>query len=276
MGRWGKGIYQSDGALDYFSLISDRIEREFAFQFSPERVTAEHWWVIRVIKLIEVVLLLHQHGVINVLYFDNLETVKRWQKTFFAVWDFDWKSTGNPPFDQISFRIEKRPIVERMFSQLEIVVESWVKLSPLEIDLQTLLTPTSKDSISRSKTDENLEYVFLDRFIFELIEQLVKDIIYWLSPEKRAELHSFFGGLDDPVVAVDVLGCLCEAYQTTPGMKAKVIHAWKDSYIQIMKEVYEESKLELDETGERFKSIVAAFDKLEMLANKYPPEDWWE
>ena len=85
MGRWGKGIYQSDFALDYFSTITDRIEREVAFQFSPEQTREEDWWVIRAIKVIETSLLLDQHRQTNILFSSTVESVQRWQKAFFTV-----------------------------------------------------------------------------------------------------------------------------------------------------------------------------------------------
>ncbi len=210
MGRWGKGIYQSDSALDYFSTITDRIEREFAFQFSPEQAKPEAWWLMKVISLAEVTLLLFKHCEINIFYDSTVESVQRWQQILIKNWDADLEldEHSKTPFDSVSYRTDKRPTVVLLFSQIESIAQRWADHN-YEVDFEKLLTSASPDSFSQLKDKNGNGFLHNIRFMGELIDQLVKDIIYWLSSEMRNHLLGFFGGYEDIVVAIDLLGCLC-------------------------------------------------------------------
>jgi hypothetical protein len=68
MGRWGKGIYQSDSALDYFSTIADYIERELAYWFAPEHVSKSSGWLSQAIIPIELFLLIEYHPFARIVF----------------------------------------------------------------------------------------------------------------------------------------------------------------------------------------------------------------
>lgn len=126
-----------------------------------------------------------------------------------------------------------------MFSQLENMIQLWADNKYGEIDFASILTPFSPSSIRRFRDSNNNEFLHFDRFVHEIIYLLEKDIIYWLSPEKRSELLGLFLENEDIIVAVDLLACICEAYQTPP-MNEQVVHRWQNTYLQVTKQAYEE------------------------------------
>src|SRR5689334_17041815 len=130
MGRWGDGIYESDSALDYFSTISDRFEREIAYWFSSEHVIHNGYWLAQALAVIEIVLLFEQHDIGSTVYLENSNAIDRWREIFLGVWDESWQHDNQYgshiyDYDEPSYRNQHRQGVVAMFDRLESVAAYW-------------------------------------------------------------------------------------------------------------------------------------------------------
>lgn len=91
MGRWGDKIYESDAALDYFVIFTERIEREIVYLFAPEQIRHNTAWLTKVLGVVEIVLLFDQHDMGSLSFLSYQSTAaKRWEELFFNVWDAQW------------------------------------------------------------------------------------------------------------------------------------------------------------------------------------------
>jgi hypothetical protein len=275
MGRWGTELYQSDSALDYQSLITDRLERELAYWLSPEQVINESWWLANVLAVIEIILLFEQYKIGSNVYLQKKRAVQRWRETFFGIWDGDWQDSRpeNYSFSDSESRKHYRPAVIEMFDALEKIAHFWE--NPKRSDSLRGLLPSVYAppylSMRRWANRHNIEIVQIQRFTGELIEQLVKDIIYSLSPEQRWE--AWFRN-EDVWVAVDILGFLCETYERTPGVNEQVVRTWRITVIEIWKQLLAEDHHNLDESEALYQNVMHKFDMLEAVARKFPPDEW--
>jgi hypothetical protein len=274
MGRWGKGIYDSDAALDYQSTITDRLERELLYWLSPEQVRHNSGWLASVLAVIEVMLMFEQHEIGSGGYIEDESAVERWREVFLSVWDGDWQDDAHA-FGDPAYRQQHHPAIIQMLDRLESIARFWTKLSS---GSREELTPLSPDyplpyfSKRRWTNRDNKEFVKVDRFTSYLIEHMAKDIIYWLSPEKRGEMLAF--NAEEVWVLADALGYLCNIYEQTPGVNEQTVRAWRDNTVQIWKGFLEGDKLVWDETDELYQNVMRAFDRLEAVAQKYPPYEY--
>jgi hypothetical protein len=90
--------------------------------------------------------------------------------------------------------------------------------------------------------------------------------------EMRSEALAF--NVEEVWAAVDVLAFVCAAYEQSPGVKATFVRAWRETTILIEKQFIEGDNIEWDETAALTPDVLAAFDRLESVAQKYPPEEW--
>jgi hypothetical protein len=261
MGRWGKGIYQSDAALDYFSTISDYFERELAYWFAPEHVSRSSLWLSEAIAPIEVVLLFRQNHIGSIV-FEETKAVERWRNVFLNVWDSEWKSERylTTESHDIAYRQQHRSGIVGIFNQLETVAQFWTTIRENDHILKLPSLPP----------DYDLPY--FSKYPGRIIERLVKDIIYYLSAEMRPDALGFFRVHEDLPVAIDVLGLLCNSYKTDPIINAKTVGKWRTITLEIFDQTEEEYGIK-DDT-EHYNNVMAAFDRLEIVAQKYPPVDW--
>ena len=110
--------------------------------------------------------------------------------------------------------------------------------------------------------------IVIDPFIRYQLEALMKDIIYYLSPEKRAEVIVF--NVEEVWVAADILVVLCEAYEQTPGVNVQGVRLWREATFDIWKQ----TDPELEETEYLYQDVSGVFDRLEAMSKKYPPDEW--
>jgi hypothetical protein len=68
------------------------------------------------------------------------------------------------------------------------------------------------------------------------------------------------------------LALLSEKYQITPGITARTVRGWRDTAMQIVNQTTEDYDLEADPV--HYEAFQATFNKLEAVAQKYPPEEW--
>jgi hypothetical protein len=275
MGRWGDGIYDSDSALDYFATITDKFERELDYWFSPEKIVHESWWLVQVLPAIEMILLFEGQDMGSSTYLENPEVLERWREAFFGVWDGDWKDTYtyDNPFNDAAYRQQHRPALAAMFGRLSSIARYWGAVT--ESSSRPELTPLHSDyplpyfSIKRWANSQDKEIVNIERFKGDLLELLVKDIIYWLSAEKRRKVVAF--NIEEVWVAVDVLGFLCEKYEQSAGVNEKAVRNWRTTAIEITKQFLSGN---WNESDSLYLNLMAAFDRLETVARKYPPYEW--
>lgn len=275
MGRWGDDIYQSDAALDYQATITSRLERELLYWLSPEQLTNDSGWVASVLAVIEVMLLFEQHEVGSSVYIRDEKAVQRWREVFLSVWNGGWQDTSYSYGDP-EYRKKHRLAIIEMFDHLESVARYWTNLS--KSSDQIVPNPFSQEypipyfSVRHWTNQDNKGIVKVERFMGELIEHLVKDIIYSLSPEKRAQVIAF--NVEEVWVAVDILGFLSAIYERSPGVNGQVVRRWRDTTVQIWKQFEEGDQTDWDETDSLYQNVLRAFDRLEVVAQKYPPFAW--
>jgi hypothetical protein len=274
MGRWGDGIYESDAALDYFSKITDFIDREMLILYlvAPEVDSYQGDWIAQMLAVIEAMLLFEKHNIGSSIYLNETDTIERWREVFLRIWDGDWHGEGTRthPVDNAEYRKEQRSQIIEMFDYLKKIAVYWnsekPEVKPVPADYQLPLL-----SVHRWKTEEGREVIKVKDFAEDFIAFLEKEIIYRFSQEKRGEAVTFFSVIEEVWVAVDILGLLCETYEQSPGVSAKIVQMWRETFIRIWEE-WAEAKVEEDDT--LFKNGMAVFDRLEAVARKYPAYEW--
>jgi hypothetical protein len=279
MGRWGSGLYQSDDTLDYFGDIGDQVETELytclAMLEDKTRQDKSHW-LAGTLTGIEILLLFEQHHFSASGSLHHEELIQSWRETFFSAWDGDWQDEkGDYPYGQIAYRRQHRPAVARMFDRLESIASYWSNLTAETRD--SPITPLLPDyplpffSIQREKSDNGKEWVSTGRFIGELIDYLVRDIIYRLSAEKRHEATFYVAVFEEVCVAVDLLGLLCQSYEQSCGIRIGFIRAWRTTTLDIWKASHGRDWSPDEPT---MQNVMAAFDRLDAVAQKYPAPEW--
>jgi hypothetical protein len=274
MGRWGNNIFESDAALDFFSTITDRLEREIAYWMSPEQVRDDSYWLAQVFAPLELMLMLDEHETVISLRLDKEAAIRRRREVFLKVWDGAWNDADDD-IGHVNFRHLHRAEVVQLFDRLEAIVRHWVRLSSGNRDSwspQPLDFSLPHFSIHRSTNPFGNDFISVERFTTDLMGYLEREIIYWLSPEKRSEVLVF--NTEEVWVAVDVLAFLAERYEQTPGITAETVRTWRDTTLLIWRQFLESDKLTWDDNDPAVRSVVAAFDHLEAVALKYPPQDW--
>lgn len=274
MGRWGDRLYESDGALDYFAGITDRIMREIYYLFSPERVKPNTAWVIEVVTVIEIMLLFAQKEIGSAVYLmDEDEAIERWRGAFFSVWDAEWNEPEKShfPFHAYAYRQAHRDIVIKWFDRLD---ELSLFLGDDELEGKELKKFISQVglpyfSLAYSETKPAMAYPITGFFLSDLIEWLKYSVVFVLSDENRKLAIGFFQ-IEDVWVAVDVMALLCETYACSPSVTYQTIEIWRKKMTNIWKARLAEEAMEWEEHDE-YKNVVARFDQLKALAQKHPP-----
>jgi hypothetical protein len=279
MGRWGDELYQSDTVGDFHNAFIRQIEREVAYSISPEQIQHDSGWIAHTITLLELILLFEQNDMNGGLTRDE-QKVKRWCEIFFSVWDSDWeekpKGYGNSVYDTREYRKQHRTAIVEKFDYLQGIAHYWTELfnDNTNAKLESLPQdyPLPHYSIKRWMTEDGKEMIEVEHFVVELMEYLEREIIYWLSPEKRAEAITF--DVEEVWVSVHLLGFLSEKYEQSPGVNERVVRKWRDTTIEIWKEFLNDDRIKWDEPKGLYLNVLGVFDKLEAMAKKYPPYDW--
>jgi hypothetical protein len=268
---------RSDHAYDYYWLFQNRLEREFAYWLAPEQVTETGMWLATVLNAVELMILFEQDIIDFSINFGEEKAVKRWRDVFLSVWDAEWENDNryghNDLYGKPEYRKQHRPIIVAMFNFLESVARYGANISKHREEL--VLSPLLPDyplpyfSITRWTNSANKEVISVGRITHDMIEQLVKDIIYGLSLEKREEGYTI--NTEDVWVAVDILGFLCETYEQSPEVNDQMVRTWRETAIEIWKQFLSDD-IEWDETDPLNQNVMAAFDRLEAVARTYPPE----
>ncbi len=277
MSRSGLTNFDSDSAFDYFGEIAGYLKRELEYWIAPEYLYHEGAWLLKVLTVLELMLLFEQYDVGHSVYIHFPIAIQRWRSIIMPIWDSEWEGNKNFPLtlDDYAYRQQHRPAIESIFNRLESIALYWEsdltdppKLSPLLPDY-----PLPYFSIIRTKPYYK-DIVRIERFTRQLIEQLVKDIIYWLSPEKRSESISINIAAEEVPAAAEVLSFICEMYEQDLGVNDQAVRNWRDTTLQRMREFEDDLTINWDTGDERLKIIKATFDQLEAIAQKYPPENW--
>ncbi|MBI1256839.1 MAG: hypothetical protein GC204_05165 [Chloroflexi bacterium] len=276
MGRWGKGIYDSDQALDYHITITNLLDRELAYWMIPENVYPGGFWLMQVVSVIEVMLIFeYQHMGSSNAYIAAVARIKQWREVFFNVWDEDWRDDREfYPYGAPEYRRQQRPGVVALFDSLESLAWMWDEIETnLRTDAKVLPMPPEYSlpyfSLIRWASQDGRKGVRVDRFTQTLLTHLLKDILYYLSHEERENATIF--SIEEVWVAVDTLGFLCEIYEQSPGVTEQMVRAWRETTDQINKESLDDYWVE---TNPLYGNVMRVFDRLEAVARKYPLSLW--
>jgi hypothetical protein len=275
MGRWGDKIYKGDAPLDYLLTITDKFDQELYRLFSPGENNSQSGWLAQTLTIIELILLFELQHKGSSIYVTDIKEVERWRDTFFSIWDGDWKDslTYDNIFNDAAYRQQHRPALIAIFDCLRSIAQS--RLGIAKSGVQPELAPLHPDyplpyfSVTRWLDNDNSEIFKVERFISDLLESLVKDIIYWLSAEKRAEVITF--NVEEVWVAADVLGFLCEKYKQSPGIHEKFIRNWRETTVDIWKQNVGD---DWNESYSLYQEVLSVFDHLEAVARQYPTYEW--
>lgn len=272
MARWSDGIYDSDEALDFYTTITDRLERELAYWLSPENIQYHSRWVLEVISLVEVLLLCdrHKHG--NEDYVFPEKSVKRWRDHFMSVWDADWsvEETNDMhrlPYNEQAFREKYRSTVEQLFDYLRDKA-SFLEHDVLSQETKIPAIPLPMFSKHKWKNEFGQSKVRTSQVVDDLIKHLEQVVIYYHSSEKWAFAISY--GMEEAWAAVDLLAFLCAAYEKTPGLYPQTVNAYRKLAIQ-NSDTSDDVHGEWDENKPFFRNVSKAYDMLEAVAKRYKP-----
>lgn len=277
MGRWGDELYESDQSLDYMANITDWLQREIAYWMMPEKVNDSDHWLAQVLGVVEVMLLFEQQGKGSSIYLSDVSAMQRWRDSLLSVWDGDWQNQ-NPygtkyPYNDPSYRQAQRAVVAALFERLESIARMWTHVASDSPDPEPPLTPlrkplpyfsiwhwTNKYGDEIPKIAESVQYLFV---------YLKKEIIYWLSDEMRDEIVDF--NATEVWVAADLLAFLSDAYHWTSGVSVAMVQTWREKTVDIWKDFLEGDRQEWDDADPLYLNVMQIFDRLEALAEQYPP-----
>ena len=250
MGRWGVDIYESDKALDFFSIIRDLLERELVYWFAPEQIASDSGWLSSILSVIELLLLLDQRDEGDNIYIYREKAIKRWRDTFLEVWDADWdeKKVHHfvPAYSAPTYRQKHRAAVVSMFDYLRALAAFWESVGSDVVkdrpDADSVLSDYRPPyfSIHRWKNNKGQAEVSVLGFANLLIEYLRRDIIYKLSPERRRIAISL--NVEDVWVAVELLGFISDTYKISSGVNVNHARIWRETTILIGKAFVEDGE----------------------------------
>jgi hypothetical protein len=222
-------------------------------------------------------LLFEQHLFSSSVFLQDEQAVPRWRDAVLNVWDADWHqdtpaSSAAYAFSQPAYRQRHRRAISAMFDRLQSLAHYWADVSkhlgePILVSLSEE-HPLPDCSIRHWGNQQGMATVRAERFVADFAESLIKDIIYWLSVEKRADVLTF--DAEEIWVAVELLGFLCEVYDLSPQVDEQTVHAWRDATLEIGKHIRIGSQSVWDETYTLSRNIINAFNRLEKLAHNHP------
>src|SRR5687768_5145463 len=103
-------------------------------------------------------------------------------------------------------------------------------------------------------------------------ENLIKSIVFYLSPENRGDALAF--GVEEVPASIDILATICEHYQISPRIPPRTIRKWLETYRTLAYEFgendYEEGSRFFNEINQRRVVVEATFARLEQIAKQYP------
>jgi hypothetical protein len=280
MGRWGKGIYDSDSSLDYLSTITDFLMKDVSHWFAPEQVYQSSKWLENALILIEIMLIFSEadHIASQSHLMDQHTAIRRWQEIFLRVWDAELEDTENHfSYSNYAYRIEQRQNVNALFDRLSEIAASWRDDLPKR-DLQPFNLNLPMFSITRFRTRHNRDISLVGRFLSDLIEMLTHRIVFILSEENREKEWGFdFYELEELWVTVDILGLVCEKYQVTPGIRPQTVQRWLDTSISLWLDYYADAPEKIDDAqalaeheGQLYTDVLNIFIRFITVAQQYP------
>jgi hypothetical protein len=265
MSRWADGIYGSDSSLDFSGSIMNAIIDDMVFWFSPEQVQQSPEWLSEVLTLVEVLLIFDTHDVGTTVSLSREEVnLKRWQDTFFQVWDANWNSEkeDEPPYRSSQYRIEHQWIAIEWFKRLCDVADYWSS-DNVGQGLVTFITKAKLPYFSVTHFQYRFQkaYLRIGSSFFKVLDSLIRDIVFILSEENRDHIMPY--EMDEVWVSIDVMGILCEQYEVSPSLREKTIDLWLEKVITIWNE-------RLGEDTGLYRDVLTAFDRLKAVARQYP------
>lgn len=275
MGRWGKKIYDSDTALDFFDRFTRRLEAEMAYWTAPEQVFQTSMWLGKVLTIAELMLMFEQNEMGSAPYLiDQQPAIKRWQETIFNVWDAIWNDGDRSfPYCDHSYRLQHRSVLSQLFARLDYLAEPSDGTGNSEAQSPSLDVKLPFFSIAEHQIDSGGIYVHSDWLIEHLLEELMHTVVFIVSEKIEPVTDWLSDGLETMWVAVDVIGFLCEAYARSPRISYDTAVNWQ----KIMEKMWEDgtvippgydlAKLE----GETYTNVTRSFDRLKSFAKQYPP-----
>lgn len=277
MGRWDYDLYDSDGTLDYHYTITMRLEREMAYWLSPENIANDNFWLAQVLTVIELMLIFERRDT-RLCSFESERIVRRWQDIILSVWDSDWsKEKGDYPYTLFSYRQSHRAAIVAMFDRLKDIARNYENSFEPNIEPTPLLSDYSLPyfSIRRWVASNNKEVVSTERIVQYLFVQILKDIEFWVSSDRRERVLEWDMPYsnEDVIAAVDSLALLSHAYERSPLVDVQTVQRWRKATIDMENQFIPDSD---PTSNEKYLKLVnETFDKLEAVAQKYSPDDWW-
>jgi len=264
MGTWGSGVLQSDAALDFFDQFSDRLEKEIGYWASPvhlqqvERSSAS--FLLAAIDLLATILEHYDHALIV-----NYPTIQPYKDAFFAAWDKDVADSTE----------QERLIITALFDRLKILEYGYDgTLNKQELEEFRAIKPPSlvRGTIKELQELNNTEWAYGQMRLLERVtDELRKELIYWFSLEQRKQLRYEHG--DELIPAADMLAFICDYYHRSPELSARKIRHWQKVLLRFWDKAVArpEGMGKPDYEVGRRKVFVETFEKLEAVAQKYPP-----
>ena len=258
MGRWGKGIYESDDVLDMVDGIYHSFMREIAYLMAPEQVDQCTRWLGEVITVIELMLLFDKHKVSSIHLIDQQTAIQRWQNTFLSVWNAEWNETekdyAHAPFRSYDYRVQHRDTMVMWFEHL--------------MKLAKYARPTEKPQPLQSqlpqfyiKDGRGEKNPFQSRFLTTIVDMLIHNIAWILAEENRDVVITFFSEIERVWASIHIMGILCESYAYKLEVVVTGIDKWHQKMTDIWKLRMIEDMGEWEET-KSYKYISSLFEKL--------------
>lgn len=104
----------------------------------------------------------------------------------------------------------------------------------------------------------------VEPYTTELIEYLVRDIIFRLSPEMQSNMMPHY--IEELWAAVDLLALLCEAYEQSCEIDIEFIRAWRTTTLKIVQSFIDGGF----PWSDALQALTGVFDHLIAVSEKYP------
>jgi hypothetical protein len=108
----------------------------------------------------------------------------------------------------------------------------------------------------------------------DVMREFVMTIVYHLSAKSHEKARNYH--MDELITSLDLLAFTAEYCKLTPGIKSETVRRWKDETISIFDRVYNFDPVETTSGYffEHRKCVMAIFERLERVADLYPPPSW--
>lgn len=236
MGRWGDGVYEDDSCLNFlYGHVTVPLRHKLAYLLSPEEVRESWNWIIEVTTIIEIMLLFDTRPLdYNLLLhvYPSLGLAKRCREATLKIWDGDWACKISKNFNQTQRKKDRAILVAWLERIVQIATfHDYDSSEDFALEKFAPDVPLPYFSLDRVEVRDGHFADFRGEIISTLVESLVHTAGFYTSPNRLKETK-YWRDFAEVIVAVDVIGQLCQKYKVFPYISLDTLDAWEKFYME--------------------------------------------